>query len=174
MDLPAFYQTVSGLSFTLLGLWWVVAQRHQAWFFERNSRRLAYIVSLHFMVPGATSLLSLVDPRGTFWWRLVFAIAGILGLLGAVLASRTVNEEYGRRQLAAGLLVVAIPVYLLFTLIAIVPNISAAIDVAARQVEGVLTAMVLLLGLNAAWFLTMEPTAAEREHYAATGKLPDK
>jgi hypothetical protein len=29
------------------------------------------------MVPGATSLLSLVDPRGTFWWRLVFAIAGV-------------------------------------------------------------------------------------------------
>lgn len=173
MDLTAFYQTVSGLSFTLLGLWWVVAQKHKSWFFDRNSRRMAYVVSLHLMVPGATSVLSLVDPGGSFFWRLVFAISGLCGLVGAVMVAGTLSEEYGRRRLAAGLLLVALPVYVAFTLVAIVPDISTLFDMTARQLEGVLVALLLLLGLHAAWFLTMEPTAADRERFAATGQLPD-
>jgi len=40
MDLTAFYATVSGLGFTLLGLWWLVADRHEEWFADRERGRM--------------------------------------------------------------------------------------------------------------------------------------
>ena len=84
-DLVAFYATVSGLSFTLLGLWWVVAERRRTWFDNAHHRRMAYVVSLHFMLPGAMSVLSLADSTGTFFWHLVFVLAGIAGMVGALM-----------------------------------------------------------------------------------------
>jgi hypothetical protein len=156
-DLVAFYATVSGLSFTLLGLWWVVADRRKQWFVDPHHRRMAYVVSLHFMLPGAMGLLSLVDPTGTFFWRLVFSMAGLAGIVGAVMVSSAVRTEFGYQRLAAGMLWVALPVYALVVAVAVVPDLASIVDMAPRQLEGILIAIVLLLGINAAWFLSTTP-----------------
>jgi len=168
MDLVAFYGVVSGLSFTLLGLWWVVAGRHRQWFFDARRRRMAYIVSLHFMLPGVMSLLSLVDPQGAVFWRVVFTVAGLAGAAGAVLMSDAIRSEFGRGRLAAMLMWCALPVYVVFVLVAITPDVSEVVGLEPRQVEGVLMAIVVLLGINAAWFLTTEPTVEERIAHEAT------
>lgn len=160
-DLVAFYATVSGLSFTLLGLWWVVADRRRQWFLDKHHRRMAYVVSLHFMLPGTMSVLSLVDP-GTFFWRLVFAASGAAGVVGALMISSTVSSELGHRRLAAGMLWIALPVYALVTAVAVVPDISSVVSLAPRQLEGILIAIVLLLGINAAWFLSTTPDPGVR------------
>lgn len=156
-DLVAFYAAVSGLSFTLLGLWWLVADRRRHWFEHPQRRRMAYVVSLHFMLPGTMSVLSLVDPTGTFWWRLVFAVAGVAGIAGALLVSSTVRAEFGRERLGAGMLWIALLVYVLVTTVAVAPDIATLVELAPRQLEGILISLVLLLGVNAAWFLAMEP-----------------
>lgn len=172
MDLVAFYGVVSGLSFTLLGLWWVVAGRHKQWFFDVRRRRMAYVVSLHFMLPGVMSLLSLVDPQGAVFWRVVFTIAGVAGAAGAVLMSDVIRSEFGRSRLAAMLMWVALPVYVVFVVVAVAPGVSTVVNLEPRQVEGVLMALVVLLGINAAWFLTTEPTAEERTaHEAAQSQV---
>ncbi|MCC6176076.1 MAG: hypothetical protein IT305_12290 [Chloroflexi bacterium] len=62
MDLNVVYGIMAGLSFTLLGLWWIACQAHMDWLAEPTGRRMAYVVSLHFVLPGAMSLLSLVAP----------------------------------------------------------------------------------------------------------------
>lgn len=159
-DLVAFYAAVSGLSFTLLGLWWLVADRRRHWFEQPKQRRMAYVVSLHFMLPGTMSVLSLVDPTGTVFWRLVFALAGVAGIVGALLVSSTVRTEFGRRRLGAGMLWIGLPVYTLVTAVAVVPDLASLVGLEPRQLEGILIALVLLLGINAAWFLAMEPEAA--------------
>jgi len=123
-DLVAFYATVSGLSFTLLGLWWVVAERRRTWFDNAHHRRMAYVVSLHFMLPGAMSVLSLVDSTGTFFWRLVFALAGIAGMVGALMVSSTITSELGQRRLAGVMLWIALPVYALVVAVAAVPDLA--------------------------------------------------
>lgn len=156
-DLVAFYATVSGLSFTLLGLWWVVADRRRQWFTNAHHRRMAYIVSLHFMLPGAMSVLSLVDSTGTFFWRQVFALAGTAGIVGALMVSSTVTSELGQRRLAAVMLWIALPVYALVVAVAAVPDLAAIVSMAPRQLEAILVALVLLLGINAAWFLSTAP-----------------
>ena len=155
-DLVAFYAAVSALSFTLLGLWWVVADRRRQWFLDPHHRRMAYVVSLHFMLPGTMSVLSLVD-SGTFFWRLVFALSGAAGIVGAFMVSSAVSTEFGARRLAGVLLWVAIPVYALVVAVAVVPDLAAIVSMAPRQLEGILIAVVLLLGINAAWFLATSP-----------------
>ena len=162
MDIVAFYGVVSTLSFTLLGLWWVVAERRKAWFLVPARRRMAYVVSLHFMLPGTMSLLSLVDPVCAPLWRIVFTLAGAAGATGAVLVYDAVKEEFGRQRLGAAVLWIALPVYVLVAVVAVFPRVSDVVDLQPRQLEGILIALVVLFGINAAWFLTTEPTAAER------------
>lgn len=51
------------MSFTLLGLWFVVVQtRHAEWSQSPEHQRRASAVSLHFAFPGLMSFLALVDP----------------------------------------------------------------------------------------------------------------
>lgn len=170
-DLVAFYATISGLSFTLLGLWWVVADRRREWFADRRHRRMAYVVSLHFMLPGSMSVLSLVDTTGSFFWRLVFALAGIAGVVGALMVSSAVTTELGQDRLAAVMLWISLPVYALVVAVAVVPDVAAMVSLAPRQLEGILIALVLLLGINAAWFLSTAPDPAT-DHGSTTPPAP--
>jgi hypothetical protein len=77
MDVTAFYGVMAGLSFTLLGLWWVACQSRMVWLVDRVGRGMAYVVSLHFALPGGMSLLSLVAPDVPIIWRATFAVAGV-------------------------------------------------------------------------------------------------
>ena len=61
MDTGTFYATTSAVSFTLLGFWWVVVQfRHDEMTQDPGRRRLAFVVSLHFILPGLMSLGALL------------------------------------------------------------------------------------------------------------------
>ena len=64
MDTATFYATTSAVSFTLLGFWWVVVQfRHDEMTADPGRRRLAFVVSLHFILPGLMSLGRAADRR---------------------------------------------------------------------------------------------------------------
>ena len=155
-DLVAFYATVSGLSFTLLGLWWVVAERrHVVRQRAPPAHGVRRVAALH--APGAMSVLSLVDSTGTFFWRLVFALAGIAGMVGALMVSSTITSELGQRRLTGVMLWIGLPVYALVVAVAAVPDLAAIVSMAPRQLEAILVALVLLLGINAAWFLSTAP-----------------
>jgi len=103
------------------------------------------------------SVLSLVDSTGTFFWRLVFALAGIAGMVGALMVSSTITSELGQRRLTGVMLWIALPVYALVVAVAAVPDLAAIVSMAPRQLEAILVALVLLLGINPAWFLSTAP-----------------
>ena len=154
MDLTAFYATVSGIGFTLLGLWWVVADKHPEWFADPTSRLMAYVVSLHFMIPGSSSLLSLVAPEIKTVWRVVFSLLGVSGLLGAALVARQLRSTEVRW--AGTAMAVALPVYAAVAVVALAPRTADLVDLAPLQVEAILISLVLLLGLHAAWFFNYQ------------------
>lgn len=158
MDTSAFYAAVSTAGFTLLGLWWIVAERRKEWFGNPTRRRMAYVVSLHFMLPATMSLLSLVAPGEPIVWRVVFILCGLTGIIGVFGVANAMREEFGRARLAAVLFWAALPVYVLLIAVALLPGLARAMDVQPRQVEGFLLAGIVLLGLHAAWFLATEPT----------------
>ena len=78
--LTDFYGSSASISFTILALWFVVAQtRYADWMASPEHRRRASAVSLHFALPGLMSLLSLADPQNAGLWRVTFTLAGALG-----------------------------------------------------------------------------------------------
>ena len=85
-SLADFYKTVASLSFTLLGLWWVVIQlRYKDGRGAPADRRHAYGVLLFFMTPGVMGLLAVVDAQASGTWRTVFFLVAALGLAEIVL-----------------------------------------------------------------------------------------
>ena len=102
MDLNAFYATVSTISFTLLGLWWVVVQSRPALWEDPTHRRMAYAISFHFLLPGMMAILSMIAPDSPFLWRTTFTLAGLGSIgnenVGQPAQTRRLNRGGGRRQ----------------------------------------------------------------------------
>ena len=56
--------------------------------------------------------------------------------------------------------------------VAIVPDTAAIVSMAPRQLEGILIALVLLLGINAAWFLSTTPDPVPEDPAPTTRLAP--
>lgn len=92
MELTGFYSVISGINFTLLGLWWVAA-KDRTEFRDKAGRRMAYLVSLGFVIPGTIALLSQVAPNVPILWRVSFAIAGVAGIVGMPLLADVLQRS---------------------------------------------------------------------------------
>jgi hypothetical protein len=159
MATESFYTTVGSISFILLGLWWVVVQGKPAWHHDPRRRRMATGVSLHFLLPGAMSILALVAPDVGWLWRLTFVTAGLFGLVSAVAVAATLREDHDCPGTVKAIEWIAIPTYAVITLVAAFPELitGAAIGLTALQVEGIILSVLLVFGVLAAWILMIEP-----------------
>ena len=162
MDTGTFYATTSAVSFTLLGFWWVVVQfRHEEMTQDRGRRRLAFVVSLHFILPGLMSLGALLTGDAPLVWRLTFGIAGIVGMIAVVTASRGIVEPTGAIAAIGRYEWLALPLYAIITLVAIRPDlVQTAVGLAPLQVEGTIMTLLVGLGIFFAWSLFTEPHPA--------------
>lgn len=155
-DLSDFYETIAGINFTLLGLWWVAVQdRPHLRTKSDQAGGMAYVVSLQFLIPGTAALLSQVAPEVPVLWRAAFTTAGVLGVAGIVLiAPRLMSRTAARLLLAVG-----VPLYALVAVMAAVPALERAIgsSLSGAQWEGVLFCLVVLLGAQTAWTAAMSP-----------------
>jgi hypothetical protein len=161
MDTGTFYATTSAVSFTLLGFWWVVVQfRHDEMTGDPGRRRLAFVVSLHFILPGLMSLGALLTGDAPIVWRLTFGTAGIAGMVAVVLASRGVTEPTGAIAAVGRFEWLALPLYALLTVVAFFPEfIRDSLQLMPLQVEGVVMTFLVFLGIVFAWALFTEPHA---------------
>lgn len=164
MDVNAFYQTVATFCFTLLGLWWGVLQlRHDEWVNEPAQRRMAYSVHLAFVVPGVMSLGAQTAGDIKIIWRLVFIVAGGLGILASIYL---ITATSGRNRLGGWFARygrwLSVLFYAAVVAVACVPNFATIFgpDVKPLQIEGLLFTVIVFLGVGLAWdFL-----AAPKEH----------
>jgi hypothetical protein len=156
VDVNAFYSVLAGLSFTLLGLWWVACQSRMTWLIDRVGRGMAYVVSLHFALPGAMSLLSLVAPDVPLLWRVTFATAGLAGLIGSGFVAATMRRRTSDAALVVLLQWVAMPIYAIVTAVAIAPTLVGGLGLGLTplQVEGISLTILVLLGTQSAWLVT--------------------
>ena len=156
--LTDFYVAFATVCFTLLGLWIIVVQtRHADWRRLSVYRRRAYGVALHFSVPGLMGLLSLIDPESTALWRISFAIVAAAGAIVLVLVRGPAPTWLGVASYLA-----AIALYVLIAIVAAAPGILTDIGISARpvRVEAVLLTILVFLGVNVAWLLLFDETAA--------------
>ncbi len=105
------------------------------------------------------SVLSLVAPDVGLLWRVFFSFAGALGVVGAILVLRTVREEYDAPAMARLIESVAIPVYGLVAIVALVPEAVNRLNIGLNplQVESIILAIVIFGGVQLAWILMVEP-----------------
>jgi hypothetical protein len=155
----AFYQTVAAVSFVLLGLWWVVVQSHPQWRIVQARRRMAYVVSLHFTLPGAMSIFAIAAPDVGLVWRISFTLAGLLGIAGVLYVISTLRAEVDAPRVVRIYQWLILPAYILITLLAAAPDLvrTAGLSLTTLQVESLLLALILFLGVQTAWVLTIEP-----------------
>lgn len=166
MNADAFYQTVAGFCFTLVGLWWAVVQlRHQEWMSHPAWRRLVYSVHLSFMVPGVMSLGAMIAGDLKIIWRLVFVLASAFAIIAMIYltqmaraASGGAGMAYRGWFIAAGRWVTVL-LYVLVAMVAIDTNLVKLIapDIKPLQVEGLLLTLLMFLGTSVAWDFLAAP-----------------
>lgn len=170
MDLSAFFGVVSTVDFALLGLWWVTVQsRPDLRRREREAGRMAYMVSLQFVVPGTAALLAQVDPDLAAVWRISFGIAGATGVLAIASFVPTLLST-GARSVAISLCLIALPLYCALTAVAATAGLfSNTSQIKPLQVEAILFCVITLLGTELAWAAAMsaepEPTRSAEHHH---------
>jgi len=166
MDFNAFYQTVAGFCFTLVGLWWAVVQfRHEEWMANPSWRRLVYSVHLSFMVPGVMSLGAMAAGEIKLIWRGVFFLACLFAIIALLYLTETARAAgkgdawaYRGWFIAAGRWV-TIVIYALIGLVALQTDVVRLIapDIAPLQVEGLLLTLLMFLGASVAWDFLAAP-----------------
>ncbi len=163
MDTATFYATTSAVSFTLLGFWWVVVQfRHREMTQDRGRRRLAFVVSLHFVLPGLMSLGALLTGDAPIVWRVTFGTAGIAGVLAVLIASRGIDEPTGALAIVGRYEWLALPLYVVLTLVALRPDVVQPVaGLVALQVEGMVMTLLVFLGIIFAWLRFTEPSGMD-------------
>jgi hypothetical protein len=166
--LQDFYGSMAQVSFTLLGLWWVVVQFKYADFMRDRRRRIqAYDTSLYFVLPGIMSLISLLSTKGLLW-RITFTTAAVLGVVEAVFLLASTRRAQGSR-LWRSAHYAGCGLYILVALFAVLPVLTEKLGfhVAAIQVEGVFLALIIFLGVQSTWmqFASTEQSKGGRKEF---------
>ena len=158
--MDTFYQTVTTFCFTLLGLWWGVLQlRHDEWTTDPQRRRLAHSVYLSFLIPGVMSLGSQLAADARWVWQLVFLVAAVFGFLSTLFFIRTtVGDAAPSLMRRARWLVLVL--YALVAVFAAFPEWAAVSGLKPLQVEGLVLALLVFLGVNFAWAYLAQPKRA--------------
>jgi hypothetical protein len=159
--LSEFYSTVSGICFVLLGFWWTIAQfRHDEWVADPRLRRMAFHMSVSFLLPGTMSTVAILGLEKTWLWQTGFFIAAVLGALeaGAVLRSAAPAMGAAWFRAAHG---AAVLLYMLIGIVALDPKLPSrvGIDLTGIEAEAVMVSVLLFVSANVAWLLMARPKA---------------
>lgn len=156
-DLLYFYSAAAQISFVMLGFWWaIVTFKHDEWMADPMLKRMSHYVSLHFLLPGILSLVSLLATQNSVLWRSGFGFGGAFGAVAAVLTYRA-----SRRQTVTGtrknsLWLAMVVVYLCIAGVAAGGGPlteSLGLGRKALVVEGALVGLLLFMGAQFAWTL---------------------
>jgi hypothetical protein len=169
--LTDFYIAFSPACFALLSLWLVIVSLNtDAWVKGDQAHHWrAYGVALYFALPGTMSLLALIDPKDPGFWRVSFAIIALggavvmitlqapfwanAGFLAHVRFLESIKSEQRMRRRESAMLVVAVLLYVLIGVLAMVPR-------SLLREEAILLIILVFLGFNVAWLLLYDSSAA--------------
>jgi hypothetical protein len=127
----------------------------------------AFLVSLHFILPGLVSLASLLTTGPL--WRVAFATAGVAGIAALITVIRE-GATTGPLRRIGPLAWVGLPLYALLVIFAIDPDLAkSTVGLEPLQMEGLLLVFVLLVGIMLAWLLFTYPS--EDDQPARHGEL---
>jgi hypothetical protein len=146
--LNSFYGAFSLACFALPGLWLVVVQiRIGDWRDSESTKRMSYVISLNFLLPGLMGVLALVDPQNAAFWRSSFAVLGIGGAAGSYLVRRVPTGD----RLGAAAYWTAIAPYVAVAVLAFFGGVDLL------RTEAVLLTALIFVNFNIGWLLLFAP-----------------
>jgi hypothetical protein len=146
--LDEFYGAFAPACFALLGLWLVVVQiRIGDWRDSEPSKRMSYVISLNFLLPGLMGVLALVDPQNAAFWRASFAVLGVGGAVGSYLVRRVPTGD----RLGAAAYWTAIGLYVTVAVLAAIGGVDIL------RTEAVLLTALIFVNFNIGWLLLFAP-----------------
>ena len=155
MDLSAFYSLMAVTSFTLVGLWWTVVERHPEWKAAGARRRLAGGVYLSFLLPGLMSTFAQIDPSNPLIWRVSFGLTAAFGMISTLTLVQvdrsTTRGPFRRHRWVVALL------YLLILVLGVFPAAATLIGFTPLQAASLALIALIVLGHGLAWEFMMEP-----------------
>ena len=159
-----FYQTVAQLSFTLLGLWWLVLQtKYSEWIHDRLRRRMATNITLYFLLPGSMSLLALLATDSRLLWQVSFIIAAVIGAVTTILFLRDALKSPWRNPISIRVISLAsglgVALYILVIIVALMPDLFRAMGATPLTVAGIGVTLLVIVGVTLAWTYFVEPFA---------------
>jgi hypothetical protein len=159
-----FYQTVAQLSFTLLGLWWLVLQtKYSEWIHDRQRRRMATNITLYFLLPGSMSLLALLATDSRLLWQVSFIIAAVIGAVTTILFLRDALKSPWRNPMSIRVISLAsglgVALYILVIIVALMPDLFRAMGATPLTVAGIGVTLLVIVGVTLAWTYFVEPFA---------------
>jgi len=159
-----FYQTVAQLSFTLLGLWWLVLQtKYSEWIHDRLRRRMATNITLYFLLPGSMSLLALLATDSRLLWQVSFIIAAVIGAVTTILFLRDALKSPWRNPMSIRVISLAsglgVALYILVIIVALAPDLFRAMGATPLTVAGIGVTLLVIVGVTLAWTYFVEPFA---------------
>lgn len=163
-QISALYRVTATISFTLIGLWWLVLQlARDEWIDDPARRRENLLVVLGFLLPATATLFGGAANEG--WvWRSAFGVAGALGAVAmTVYATAGVEgRRYGGAKQAVRYASAAL--YAAILAVSIAENLpdSLGINVSTRELEGMLVALLVALNVVVAW-LQFSATVEDEE-----------
>jgi hypothetical protein len=149
--LDAFYGAFSPACFALLGLWIVAVQlRVDDVRASPELRRRAYVVALFFALPGLMSVIALIDSADPAFWRVSFAVIGLVGVA-------SLYPAHGLPATARARIITDVAAVLLYLAIAVLALFGG---IKLERTEAVLLTALVFLGFNVAWLFLFEPLRA--------------
>ncbi len=165
MDQSAFYGIMSGIKLhAARSVVNAIKGRDGLGGPDSASGRMAYLVSLQFVIPATVSLLAQVAPDIPEVWRGTFAFAGLFGAIGIGLLAYEMRRATEARVLPVVLAAVGIPCYALALVVALKPSLvgSAGLALSPLEVEALLLSILVFLGVQEAWVVAMTPRQVKK------------
>jgi hypothetical protein len=127
---------------------------------------MAYSVHLAFLIPGVMSLGAQTAGDVKIIWRLVFIVAGLLGIAATIFLILATSQGGPRGWYSRYGRWFAVALYAVVVLFALVPMLTTALfgpNVQPLQIEGLLFTVIVFLGVGLAWDFLAEPKRVPAE-----------
>lgn len=153
-----FYQTLTTVSFMLLGLWFgVIGIAHGDWRGDARRHRSTLHITLHFVLPGTIGLVAVLAGDVPIIWRVAFMLGGLVGVAESL---DFLRSPEGPTKLGGRILRALDPaLYLLVVMAAFVTGRPWGLR--PLQVEGIVTGVTFVVGLIYMWLALAERPAQD-------------